>query len=168
MDRVRFRYNVSICLAGVLGFLGAIPVATVGFGHGAVHAYAYFLLLILLIPLAVAVWGARAGTDADADGLRVRAALASRRIGWTEVAALAPAGRRVYVRTTDGRSIRLAAVSHNDLPRLVAASGQRISRATVAPDPISAVGAPSGRHRAADPETEPPVREPDAEPVRDQ
>jgi len=165
VERVRFRYNVSICLAGILGFLGAIPVATVGFGHGPVHAYAYFLVLILLIPLAVAVWGARAGTDADADGLRVRAALASRRIGWTEVAALAPAGRRVYVRTTDGRTIRLAAVSRNDLPRLVAASGQRISRATVAPDPMSAAG---GRHRAGDPETEPPVREPDAEPVSDQ
>ena len=127
VERARFRYNVSICLAGVLAFLGAIPVATVGFGHDDVPAYAYVLLLILLVPLAVAVWGWRAGTDADANGLRIRALISSRRIPWTDVAFLGPRRRRVYAQLTDGRAIRLAAVGRADLPRLVAASGQKIT-----------------------------------------
>ena len=127
MERARFRYNVSICLAGILAFLGAIPVATVGFGHDDVPAYAYVLLLILLVPLAVAVWGWRAGTDADPNGLRIRALISSRRIPWTDVALLGPRGRRVYAQLTDGRAIKLAAVSPGDLPRLVAASGQQIT-----------------------------------------
>ncbi len=127
MGRARFRYNVSICIAGILAFIGAIPVATVGFGHEDVPAYAYVLLLILLVPLAIAVWGWRAGTDADAAGLRVRALLGSRRIPWRDVTLLAPQGRRVYARLTDGRAIRLAAVGRDDLPRLVAASGQEIA-----------------------------------------
>ncbi len=127
MERARFRYNVSICLAGILAFLGAIPVATVGFGHDDVPAYAYVLLLILLVPLAVAVWGWRAGTDADANGLRIRALISSRRIPWTDVALLGPRRRRVYAQLTDGRAIKLAAVGPADLPRLVAASGQKIT-----------------------------------------
>lgn len=127
MERARFRYNVSICLAGILAFLGAIPVATVGFGHEDVPAYAYVLLLILLVPLSIAVWGWRAGTDADANGLRIRALISSRRIPWTDVALLGPRRRRVYAQLTDGRAIKLAAVSPADLPRLVAASGQKIT-----------------------------------------
>jgi Bacterial PH domain len=127
VERARFRYNVSICLAGILAFLGAIPVATVGFGHDDVPPYAYVLLLILLIPLAVAVWGWRAGTDADANGLRIRALISSRRIPWTDVALLGPRRRRVYAQLIDGRAIKLAAVSPADLPRLVAASGQQIT-----------------------------------------
>lgn len=127
MERVRFRYNVSISLAGILAFLGAIPVATVGFGHDDVPAYAYVLLLILFIPLAIAVWGWRAGTDADANGLRIRALVSSRRIPWTEVALLGPRRRRVYAQLTDGHAIKLAAVSPADLPRLIAASGQKIT-----------------------------------------
>lgn len=137
MERARFRYNVSICLAGILGFLGAIPVATVGFGHEHVPPYAYVLLLILLVPLAVAVWGWRAGTDADANGLRIRALISSRRIAWTDVALLGPRQRRVYAQLTDGRSIKLSAVSPADLPRLVAASGQKIA------EPVRDDAAPS-------------------------
>jgi len=127
VERARFRYNVSICLAGILAFLGAIPVATVGFGHEDVPAYAYVLLLILLVPLAVAVWGWRAGTDADANGLRIRALISSRRIPWADVAFFGPRRRRVYAQLTDGRAIKLAAVGRADLPRLVAASGQKIA-----------------------------------------
>jgi Bacterial PH domain len=137
VERARFRYNVSICLAGVLAFLGAIPVATVGFGHDDVPPYAYVLLLILLVPLAVAVWGWRAGTDADADGLRIRALISSRRIAWTDIALLGPRQRRVYAQLTDGRSIKLSAVSPADLPRLVAASGQKIA------EPVRDDAAPS-------------------------
>ncbi|HEY9481527.1 MAG TPA: PH domain-containing protein [Micromonosporaceae bacterium] len=138
MERARFRYNVSICLAGILAFLGAIPVATVGFGHEDVPAYAYVLLLILLVPLSIAVWGWRAGTDADANGLRIRALISSRRIPWTDVALLGPRRRRVYAQLTDGRAIKLAAVSPADLPRLVAASGQKIT------EPVRDGAAPAG------------------------
>ena len=127
MERARFRYNVSICLAAILAFLGAIPVATVGFGHDDIPPYAYVLLLILLVPLAVAVWGWRAGTDADANGLRVRALISSRRIPWTDVALLGPRRRRVYAQLIDGGAIKLAAVSPADLPRLIAASGHKIT-----------------------------------------
>lgn len=127
MERARFRYNVSISLAGVLAFIGAIPIATVGFGHEGTPAYAYVLLLILLIPIAVAVWGWRAGTDADASGLRVRALFGSRQIPWNDVALLAPQGRRVYAQLSDGRAVRLAAVSRADLPRLIGASGQQLA-----------------------------------------
>jgi hypothetical protein len=147
VNRVRFRYNVSICLAGILAFLGAIPVATVGFGHDDVPAYAYVLLLILLVPLAVAVWGWRAGTDADADGLRIRALIRSRRIPWTDVALLGPRQRRVYAQLTDGRTIKLSAVSPADLPRLVAASGEKITE----PVREDAAAADDATAEAADP-----------------
>jgi hypothetical protein len=183
VERVRFRYNISISLAAALAFLGAIPVATVGFGHGPVPVYAYFLLLILLVPLAVAIWGWRAGTDANADGLRVRALVASRRIPWAEVATLATNGRRVYVRTTDGKTIRLAAVTSTDLPRLIAASGQKITRETSAAVEQSGAAeqsgtaeqsgpVPAGRHRrddaaAADARTG-DARSVDSQPVADQ
>jgi len=126
VDRARFRYNVSICLAGIVAFLGAVPVATSGFGLGHPPAYAWPLLAILLIPVAVATWGWRAGTDADATGLRMRALVGSRRVAWDEVAALVPQGRHVTVRLTDGRAFRLPAVTRADLPRLVAASGAQV------------------------------------------
>jgi Bacterial PH domain len=165
VERARFRYNISICIAGILTFIGAIPVATVGFGHGDIPGYAYPLPVILLVPLAVAVWGWRAGTDADAQGLRVRALVGSHRIAWTEVAALLPQGSRVFVRTTDGRTFRLAAVTRDDLPKLVAASGQSLARvdsaaapangprdATEAAVPTPGVPARGGRHAAPDDE----------------
>ena len=167
MERARFRYNISISLAGILTFIGAIPVATVGFGHGDIPAYAYPLPVILLIPLAVAIWGWRAGTDADSHGLRVRALVGSRRIAWTDVAALLPQGRRVFVRTTDGRTFRLAAVTRDDLPKLVAASGQNLARdtsaATLTSGPHDATDAPvpapsarrGGRHAAPDDDVSP-------------
>jgi PH (Pleckstrin Homology) domain-containing protein len=128
VTRARFRHNVSISLAGLVAFLGAIPVATGGFGDGTPPPWAYPLLLLLLIPLAVAVWGWRAGTDADTEGLRLRALVGSRRIGWGEVDAFVPAGRRVVARLTDGKTYTLPAVAPADLSRLVAASGHSVVR----------------------------------------
>lgn len=146
MGRARFRYNVSISIAGLLAFIGAIPVATVGFGHQDVPAWAYPLLLILLVPVAVAVWGWRAGTDADADGIRVHALFASRSIPWSDVTLLASHRRRVYAQLTGGRSIRLSAVGPADLPQLVAASGQPIDNPAVREDAGSDgdAGSPDG------------------------
>jgi hypothetical protein len=173
VERARFRYNISICIAGILTFIGAIPVATVGFGHGDIPAYAYPLPAILLIPLAVAIWGWRAGTDADAQGLRVRALVGSRRIPWADVAALLPQSRRVYVRTTDGRTFRLAAVTPDDLPKLIAASGQSLTRDTTAA-PTTATDSPvptpnaqsrGGRHAAPDDDASPERDEPSEDPA---
>lgn len=128
MTRARFRHNVSISLAGLVAFLGAIPVATSGFGNGTPPVWAWPLLLLLLVPIAVALWGWRAGTDADADGLRLRALAGSRAIEWSEIDALVPRGRRVIARLTDGRTFTLPAVAPADLPRLVAASGHSVVR----------------------------------------
>jgi hypothetical protein len=129
VNRVRFRYNASIAIAGLVGFLGAVPLATAGFvdrtnGHA---WYTYPLLLILLIPIAVGVWGWRAGTDATADGLWVRPyGLAARPIAWSEIVGIIPQKRRIYAILTDDRAIPLPAVTRQDLPRLIAASGQEI------------------------------------------
>src|SRR5262249_59349736 len=116
----------------------------------------YFLLLILLVPLAVAIWGWRAGTDANADGLRIRALAASRRIPWSDVATLATNGRRVYVRTIDGKTIRLAAVSSTDLPKLVASSGQKITREVSAAAPAGSSASAVSDQSAASEQGAPP------------
>jgi len=165
MNRARFRYNVSIAIAGAIAFLGALPVATSGFVRtGPQPFYAYLLLLLLLIPLGVAVWGWRAGTDADADGLRVRPRFRSHRIAWSEVSALVPRGRRVVAGLTDGRGVPLPAVTPADLPRLVAASGQELDSDTPA-DREGGAGAaddepPStGRHAAGQDVGKPPAAE---------
>lgn len=129
MNRTRFRHNISICIAGIVAFLGAIPLATAGFGthRSTPPPWAYPLLVILIIPLAVAVWGARAGTDADVGGLRLRALVGSRRLPWSRISALVPQGRQVLAVLTDGHSIVLPAVTRDDLPRLIAASGQQLA-----------------------------------------
>jgi hypothetical protein len=129
VNRARFRYNVSIILAGGICLLGAIPLATAGFldrSHG-VPWYAYALLLIFLIPLAVCLWGWRAGTDANAEGIRVRPlGLGSTPVAWTDIVGIVPQQRRVYAILADDRAVPLPAVSRRDIPRLVAASGQTL------------------------------------------
>ena len=119
MNRVKFRYNVGIAIAGLVAFFGAIPVATVR----------WYLAPILLVPLAVLVWGWRAGTDADTDGLSVRALFGSRKLPWSRVTALVPDGRRVVATLDGGASVRLPAVTPADLPKLVGASGQELTSA---------------------------------------
>lgn len=115
----RFRHSSAITVAGVIAAIAGLSLAT----------WAVYLLPLLLIPVAVAVWGWRAGTDADSGGLTVRATLGSRRIPWSEVNDLVttPAGR-VSATLSSGRAIDLPAVSPGDLPRLVAASGQSITK----------------------------------------
>jgi hypothetical protein len=119
VNRVKFRYNAGVAIAGLVAFFGATPVAT----------YRWYLTPILLVPLAVTVWGWRAGTDADPDGLSVRALFGSRRLPWSRVTALVPDGRRVVAALDGGSSVRLPAVTPADLPKLVAASGQELTPA---------------------------------------
>jgi hypothetical protein len=120
VNRVKFRYNAGIAIAGLVAFFGTIPVAT----------FRWYLTPILLVPLAVLVWGWRAGTDADANGLSIRALLGSRRLPWSRVSALVPNGRHVVARLDGGVSVRLPAVTPADLPKLVGASGQELTLAT--------------------------------------
>jgi hypothetical protein len=102
----------------VLAFIGGLPLAT----------SRWYLAPVLIVPLAVAVWGWRAGTDANANGVRARALFGSRYLPWSRIDSLEVGERdRVYARTTADSAMRLPAVTPADLPRLVAASGERLS-----------------------------------------
>jgi hypothetical protein len=119
VSTVKFRHNIGIAIAGLVAFFGSVPVAT----------FRWYLTPILLVPLAVVVWGWRAGTDADADGVSVRALFGARRVPWSRITGLVPDGRRVLAVLDGGGSVRLPAVAPADLPKLVAASGQELTRA---------------------------------------
>jgi hypothetical protein len=115
---VRFRRSGAVGVAALIAAIGAVPLASAG----------WFYLPALLAPLLVAAWAWRSGTDADADGLRLRAALGQRRVPWSDVAELAGDERGgAEARLSDGRVVPLPAVRAADLPRLVAASGARLS-----------------------------------------
>ena len=121
-ESVHFRQHGALAVAALVLFVGTLPVASTR----------WYLLPLLLVPLLGGIWAWRSGTDADADGLRVRALLGQRRIPWDQVAELAHDERgRATARLADGRLVRLTAVPADGLPRLVAASGQRLDR----PDP---------------------------------
>ncbi|ABP53696.1 PH domain-containing protein [Salinispora tropica] len=114
-DTLRFRHNQALLVAAVVAFLGALPLA----------AARWYLLPVLLVPLALGGWAWRAGTDANSQGLRLRALAGQHRIRWDQIAELgADADGRAVARLTDGRAVTLPAVRHDDLPRLVAVTGQ--------------------------------------------
>lgn len=119
-SRVTFRHHAALTVAATVTIVGGTPLV----------AAAPWLAPALLVPLAVAIWAWRAGTDADADGLRVRALFGERRIPWTDVTRLVPiGGNRVAAELADGSAVPLTAVTPAHLPRLVSASGQRLSTA---------------------------------------
>jgi PH (Pleckstrin Homology) domain-containing protein len=123
---VKFRHNAAIAVAGIVAFLGAVPLAT----------SRWYLAPLLLVPVAVAVWGWRSGTDADGEGLRLRALLGSRRLRWDQVDRVGSAGRRrAYAVLTDGNAVLLPAVSAADLPRLVAVTAPDTAPALDADEP---------------------------------
>ena len=117
MSRVKFRHHSGIAIAGLIAAFGAIPLATAE----------WYLAPVVLVPLAVAIWGWRAGTDADESGLTVRALFGRRRVPWSRIDGFAPAGRRVVAVLDGGTRMRLSAVTPQDLPRLVGASGTDLS-----------------------------------------
>jgi hypothetical protein len=111
----RFRQHSAIAVAALIATIGAVPLSSV----------AWYFLPAALVPLLVAAWAWRSGTDADRDGLRVRALLGQRRVPWSAVSELGGDDRgRAVARLRDGREVPLPAVRAEDLPRLVAASGQ--------------------------------------------
>jgi hypothetical protein len=113
---VRFRHHAALAVAAIIVIIGGTPIAFA----------APYLAPLLLVPLAVAVWVWRAGTDADPSGIRVRALLGERRLPWSQVSAIVPTGGgRVVASLVDGSTVPLTGVTVADLPRLVAASGQK-------------------------------------------
>ena len=113
MSQLRFRYNGALAIAGLIATIGGLPLLRASL----------FYAPILLIPLAITIWAWRAGTDVDERGLVVRALLAKRGIPWAQVDALVPEQRRVHARLANGNVVTLPAVTRDDLPKLVAASG---------------------------------------------
>jgi hypothetical protein len=114
---LRFRHPAAIAVAAAVALIGATPLL----------AYGWYYAPVLLLPFAIGLWAWRSGTDVDARGLRIRAAVGSRRVLWTEVAELAPtADGQVAARLVSGAVLRLPAVAPDELPRLVRASGQEL------------------------------------------
>ncbi len=137
---VRFRFNVAVPIAGVVAFLGALPLA----------AARWYLAPILLVPAAVVAWSVRAGVDADSAGLTVRALLGSRRIPWSEVQGFASRGRQVSVVLADGGRVRLPGVSTDGLSRLVEAGGHEVKHADLVADGDSSAATDTARTEPAD------------------
>ncbi|TDC66696.1 PH domain-containing protein [Micromonospora sp. KC207] len=121
-ETVRFRHNQAILVAAVIAFIGALPLASVG----------WYFLPVLLVPFAVGVWAWRAGTEADARELRLRALVGQRRVAWERVVELREDARgRAVVRLDDGELLALPGVRGTELPRLVAVTGHTLpGRAT--------------------------------------
>ena len=84
-----------------------------------------WLALLLLIPVLAAVYIARTATFVDADGIRVRALVGSRRLGWTQVRGLSVTGRSVYA-VIAGGALRLPCVRVADLADLARHSGGHV------------------------------------------
>jgi hypothetical protein len=114
VETVRYRYNVSILVAGVVMFCGGMALAT----------SRWWLAPVLLVPVTMIVWGLRAGTDVDERGLRLRALVGSRWLEWTEINGFTRHGDRILVTLASGRAVPLPAVNPDDLPALLRASGQ--------------------------------------------
>jgi hypothetical protein len=114
---MRVRRSGALVVAALIALVGAIPLA-----GGKVA-----LTPILLIPLLVLIWAWRAGTDVYPDRLRVRALFGSTTVPWDRIVELAPDQRkRVSALLDNGNVIRLTGVTPDNLPRVLAASGQQI------------------------------------------
>ena len=117
---VRFRRNSTLAVAAAIV---AIPLATMAITYPVLWPF-------LVLPLAVGLYGWRAGTDAGPDGLRVRAAVGSRQVPWSDVAGLvATPDGTVQAQLRSGRVLDLTGVSRGNLPALVAASGHNLEPA---------------------------------------
>lgn len=144
-DTIRFRRSGALVFAAVMGLICTLPVVfgpglpadldTAAFGQALTTSpegtgtatVRWYLTPVLLIPIAFAIWAWRSGTDADRNGVRIRALLGQRHIGWSQISELGADRRdRAAALLTDGRTVQLPAVTRADLPRLVEASGQKL------------------------------------------
>jgi hypothetical protein len=128
-----FRLPKSTYLVVLFLLFGTVPLAftAASFSHdktgGLVGPPAVVgaQTLLLLIPVLAATFIARTATFVDESGIRIRAVLGSRRLGWDEVRGLSVDGRSVYAVTADG-SWRLPCIHVNDLAAVSRASGGRL------------------------------------------
>jgi len=111
VEKVRYRHNTSILVAGIVMLCGGLALAT----------SRWYLAPVLLVPLVMIVWGWRAGTDVDADGVRVRALLGTRKIAWSQISGFTRHGDRVLATLTTGRVVTLPAVNPDDMGALMRA-----------------------------------------------
>jgi hypothetical protein len=115
-NAVQFRRSPALTVAAVIVAIAVLFVIT-----------SPYLASLLILPLGVAVWSRRSGTDADESGLTVRAAVGRRQIPWSDISGFVVENRgQVSAQLTSGRAITLPAVVPEDVPRLVAASGQEL------------------------------------------
>jgi hypothetical protein len=123
---LRVRKTGALLVAGVIAFVGTVPLA------GASRPLAW----VLVVPAAVIVWAWRAGTDVRADDLRVKALVGSTRVPWSSIVELAPDERgRISALLENGNAIRLTGVTRDNLPRVLAVAGR-------SPAPEEAVSTP--------------------------
>ncbi|MFT4126741.1 MAG: PH domain-containing protein [Gordonia sp. (in: high G+C Gram-positive bacteria)] len=88
----------------------------------------------MVAPILLALWIARIKTVVTADGLRAVGTLGTTDLAWSEIDGLQfSRWHPVRAVRTDGRKVRLPALTFGDLPRLSAASAGRI------PDPFAGV-----------------------------
>jgi len=112
---LRVRKTGALLVAAVIAFVGAVPLAGVGWEWA----------FVLLIPIAFFAWAWRAGTDVFADELRVKALFGRTVVPWARVAELAPDPKgQVSALLDNGNVIRLTGVTSNNLPLVLKAVGQ--------------------------------------------
>jgi hypothetical protein len=112
---LRFRHSSAITVAAAIAVISGLSIGR----------WAPYLLPLLIIPVLIGVWAWRAGTDVDAEAVTVRAAIAGRRIPWSEITGFAVDSKgRVIAELNSGRVLPLTAVRPADLPSVIATSGQ--------------------------------------------
>ncbi|MET0423199.1 MAG: PH domain-containing protein [Actinoplanes sp.] len=117
---LRVRLTGALLVAALIAFVCAVPLA----------GSSWALTPVLLIPAVLFVWAWRAGTDVYPEELRVRALFGSTSVPWPLIAELAPDPRgRVSALLTNGRVIKLTGVTKDNLPRVLAAGRQEITKA---------------------------------------
>ena len=148
-----FRLPRSAYLVVLFLLFGSLPLA---FGdsqnHDAanvvthVHRFAgvavSWFAIFLVLPVIAAVYIGRTATFIDPDGIRVRALIGSRRLGWGEIRGLSVSGRSVYA-VVPGGGVRLPCVRVSDLAELSRHSGGHVPQLR---DPAQRF-APSRRRR---------------------
>lgn len=116
---LRVRMTGALLVAAVIAFVCAVPLAS----------SRWELAPVLLVPVVIFVWAWRAGTDVYPDELRVRALVGSTRVPWPEITELAPDRRgRVSALLTNGHVLRLTGVTRENLPMVLAAGKQEITK----------------------------------------
>jgi hypothetical protein len=83
--------------------------------------------ILLIIPIGLSAYIARSRTVADRETVTARTLLSSETVPWDEVHGLKfGKGSSAYAHLTDGRKLRLPAVTFATLPLLTDASGGRV------------------------------------------